>query len=278
MTDIIQISDSEYSIISRLVYERFGINLGDKKRSLVTGRLQKIVKQRGFKNFKQYYDYLLKDTTGEALRIFIDRISTNHTFFYREQSHYHFYHQNVLPELITRINRRRTDWLRIWSAGCSSGEEPYTLAMLLLEFFGEKTPNTRPQILATDISTSALEKAEEGIYTEENVQHLPKSLKYKYLTHSKNGTWEIMPEVKALVLFRRLNLMRNEYPFKHRFHVVFCRNVMIYFDKPTREKLVHRFLKYMEPGGYLFIGHSESLGRSDDILHYVQPAVYRKRG
>lgn len=274
--ELVQLTDKEYRLISGLVYERFGINLGEQKRSLIIGRLNKVLRQYGFRTFKEYYDYVLSDNTGAALTTLIDRISTNHTFFYRENDHFEYFSEIVLPEIIANLKNRRRHDIRIWCAGCSTGEESYTLAMILLEQLGNEFKQWDPGILATDISTRALDKAVAGVYQDENVEKMPASLKNKYFVRQNGQTWKVSEQVKSLVTYRKLNLIDEIYPFRKKFQTIFCRNVMIYFDKPTRDGLVERFYRYMEDGGYLFIGHSETLGRNHPSFRYLKPALYRK--
>jgi len=270
------LTDKEYTLFSKLVYSKFGISLGIQKKTLIAGRLNKVLRQHNFTSFKQYYDYLLSDPTGQSLLTLIDRISTNHTFFNRENDHFEFFSNTVMPEIERRLKKRNEKDIRIWSAGCSSGEESYTLAMLLLEHFGREASFWDLGILATDISTTALEKANAGIYNSENVTKLSAQLRNKYMRHLQDGNWIVDDRLKKLVLHRRFNLISDNYPFKKRFHVIFCRNVMIYFDKPTREVLVNKFHKFLDNEGYLFIGHSETLGRDNCKFRYIKPAIYRK--
>ncbi len=274
--ELIKLSDSEYKLMSRLVYDKFGINLGEQKRSLIVGRLNKILKQHGLKSFKEYYDYVLSDTSGAALTTMIDRISTNHTFFYRENDHFDYFSKTTILEIIAGLKRQNRRDIRIWCAGCSSGEESYTIAMLLLEHLGHELKSWDVGVLATDISSKALDTAIIGAYFDQNVSKLPKMLRNKYLNRQPDGRWTVNDRVKSLVLYRKLNLMGGGYPFKKKFHAIFCRNVMIYFDKPTRSGLINRFSRYMEDGGHLFIGHSETLGRDNSAFTYIQPALYRK--
>ncbi|MFZ0391982.1 MAG: CheR family methyltransferase [Calditrichia bacterium] len=275
MSDLITITDQEYSLIRNLIYQRFGINLGERKRSLVMGRLYKELRQQGFRSFQEYMDFISADSSGQALSILIDRISTNHTFFFRENSHFQFYSEQILPAFIKSYSITDKPVFRIWSAGCSSGEEPYTLAMLTQEAF-RNSPALDFRILATDISHKALQKAIAGTYPNENVSRLPEKFISEYFRQMPDG-WKVKEPIVRKVLFRRLNLMRSEFPFKNRFQVIFCRNVMIYFDQDTRDALVQRLSRYLQPGGYLFTGHSESLGRSNHHFQYIQPAVYQKR-
>ncbi len=276
ITGLVHLSDREFRLLSELVYAKTGIILGEQKRSLIVGRLNKEVRRNGFESFAEYYDYVVGDRTGQALNTLIERISTNHTFFWRENDHYTFFRETVLPEFAKELRQSGSRDLRIWCAGCSSGEEPYTLAMLLQDYFGSELSKWDVGILATDISTRVLEIALRGVYRSENVEKLPVALRNAGMERIGEDEWRVRESIRKLVLFRKLNLMRSEYPFKGRFQVVFCRNVMIYFDTPTRQALVNRFHRYTEPGGYLFIGHSESLGRSNCPYTYLRPAIYRK--
>lgn len=269
------LSEEEFRLISNLVYDKFGINLGNQKRSLVIERLQKVLRLGGFLSFKEYYDYVVKDITGQALLTLIDRISTNHTFFLRENDHFDTLTDSVLPGIMQRQSAGR-QYLRIWSAGCSSGEEPYTMAMVLSEWLGPKNGSFDLGILATDISVTALEKAIAGVYLDSETSQIPPDWKRRYLVQLDDGKWVFKDSLKKFILFRRLNLMRPAYPFKGKFQIIFCRNVMIYFDVPTRKALLERFHNYLYPEGHLFLGHSESLDRSSGLFRYVRPAVYQK--
>ncbi|MFQ5675214.1 MAG: CheR family methyltransferase [bacterium] len=274
---LIPLSDREYRLIRELVYQKFGINLTEKKRSLVTGRLSRIVTSSGFTNFEDYYDFVVSDKTGDAIRILVDRISTNHTFFYRESDHFEYLYRTVLPEYARKAKMGRgPKVLRIWCSASSSGEEPYTLAMILHEYFKDELSAWDIGVLATDISTDILNVARNGVYQDENVAKLPTAYRNKYFDRLTDGSWAIKSSIKEVVLFRRLNLIQRSYPFKGRFQIIFSRNVMIYFDERTRKALVRRYHRYLEPQGYLFIGHSESLGRNNGLYRYVKPAVYRK--
>ncbi|MEW6171652.1 MAG: protein-glutamate O-methyltransferase CheR [Bacillota bacterium] len=275
MENLAQITDEEYWLIKNLVYDRFGINLGEHKRALVIARLQKVLHTGRFLSFKDYYDHVMRDPSAQSLLTLIDRISTNHTYFFREKEHFEFFKTTLLPQ-VREISRKSKPDVRIWSAGCSSGEEPYTLAMITSDYFGDDFSGIEVGILATDISVSALQKAEEGEYPAEKMSQVPVEFRQRYFTPLKNGNWAVKKNLKDIVLFRRLNLMRNEYPFKGRFQAIFCRNVMIYFDNAVRQELIKRFHRYIEPGGYLFIGQSESLDRSSGVFKYVKPSIYQK--
>jgi len=272
------LTNKEYELISDLIYDKFGITLGDQKRSLIIGRLNKVLKQHGFSSFMQYYDYIKSDTSGQALEGLIDRISTNHTFFWRENGHFNYLIQQVLPGLLKFMENRKSRELRIWCAGCSSGEEPYTIAMLLDNHLAGNLSRWDIGILATDISSKVLEEARAGIYSMENVGRLPEGLLKKYFVADKDGAFAVKERIAGMVSFKRLNLMNEDFPFKGKFQVIFCRNVMIYFDKETRESLVERLARFQPEGGYLFIGHSESLGRGNSLYRYIKPAIYRRVG
>jgi len=273
-----QLTDEEFRLISTLVYTKFGINLSEQKRSLIIERLQKVMRQGQFDSFKAYVEYVVADTSGRAMLEMVDRISTNHTSFFRENDHFSFLQSTILPGIVAAEKKTGRRSLRIWSAGCSSGEEPYTIGMLLLEYFGAEVGTWDIGILATDISTTVLEKAGAGIYSESQMEQVPVVFRKKYFRKADEpGQWQISPEVKKLVLFRRLNLMNKDYPFKGQFQVIFCRNVMIYFDAETRDGLLSRFQRYNEPGGYLMIGHSETLNRDNQYYQYIRPAIYQKK-
>jgi chemotaxis protein methyltransferase CheR len=270
------ISDKEFKQIRELVYSRFGINLTEQKKALVTGRLNKVLREGGFQSFQDYIDHVTKDESGKALSLLVDRISTNHTYFYREPDHFTFFEEQILPSLIQQQKSIGKKSIRIWIAGCSSGEESYMLAMLIREALGHEVSSWDIGLLATDISTVALGKAEAGIYRKENIIHLPAKLKNKYFKKISDEEFQVSEDLRKMVLHRRLNLMRKSFPFKGTFQAIFCRNVMIYFDQITRDDLLAKFAGVINPDGFFFIGHSETLGRSNTLFNYVMPAVYRR--
>ncbi|HIJ77992.1 MAG: protein-glutamate O-methyltransferase CheR [Desulfobulbaceae bacterium] len=269
------LGDKEFLQLRELVYKHFGINLTEQKRSLVIGRLQPLLRARGFTSFQQYYDFLVKEKSHSSLTELINRISTNYSFFYREKAHFEFFVRTALPEAVARLQQKSSNDIRIWCAGCSTGEEPYMLVMLMLDHFGLNYRNWDAGILATDISEQVLNFAKLGIYPPGRVEEMPVNLKKKFMSSLPNGDVSVAEQVKRDVTFRRFNLMNTQFPFKKKFHMIFCRNVMIYFDKETRDALVRRFHQFLEPGGYLFIGHSESLGREQQLYKYVMPATYQ---
>ncbi|NOY07357.1 MAG: chemotaxis protein CheR [Spirochaetes bacterium] len=275
ISSIVRLSDGEFHLISELVYKQFGIKLTEKKKALVRGRLNSLIKSMGLTSFKAYYDTVINDSTGGSLLSLIDRISTNHSYFFREAGHFDVLKKTLLPELLEELTAQGSKGLRIWSAGSASGEEAYTLAMVLSEYFGTESYKWDIGILGTDISISALGKAVKGIYHKNQAGRIPAAFK-KYFRRIEPDNYAIDEKIKRMVLFKRLNLMREDYPFKGKFHIVFCRNVMIYFDRKTKKELVAKLCRYMHKGGYLFIGHSETLGREVSGFKYIQPTVYRK--
>ena len=275
-TGMMAISDGEFAALRDLIHQRFGINLTEQKRSLLVGRLQKLMRTRGFLTFQQYIDFLTQDKSEQGLSELVDLISTNHTYFNREKDHFEYYFRHALPDVVAKLKKQNRRDLRVWCAGSSTGEEPYTLVMLMMEYLGADYRNWDAGILATDISDRALSVARSGVYAQERVEQLPPNLRKKYFTTSGDGQLRVRDEVKCEVTYRRFNLMNASFPFKKPFQIIFCRNVMIYFDQPTRDALVARFHHHTESGGYLFIGHSETLGRAQTLYRYLQPALYQK--
>ncbi len=270
-----ELSEQDLLKLSKLVATRLGIQLTPQKRALIIGRLQQLVRQLGLDTFSEYCDYVEEDPTGRALTELANRISTNHTFFYREAPHFDFLTTRVLPPLTASLEKAGTLDLRMWCAACATGEEAYTLAMLQLEHFGSARSRWKAGLLATDISERALQAAARGVFAAERASDLPAHLRSAYLQSEGPDRLVASDALKAEVTFRRLNLINDNFPFRKPFHVIFCRNVMIYFDRPTRERLVARMVDALTPGGHLFIGHSESIPRSD-VLEVVSPSVYRK--
>ncbi len=267
------LTQKEFDMIREYIKKNFGINLADEKKSLIYSRLRIVLSEKGFSDFTEYFNYLINDKSGEAVIQFIDKVTTNHTFFMREVDHFEYFQKNVLPYIEKTYASQRD--FRLWCAGCSSGEEPYTLQMIMQDFFKDKQPPWELSILATDISTNVLEKAIRGVYSKESVSTLPDKWVKAYFTPAGND-FSIKDEIKKMIIFRKINLMDEKFPFKKPLQVIFCRNVMIYFDNETRIKLVEKFYNALAPGGYLFIGHSESLNRSDTKFDYIMPAVYRR--
>lgn len=269
-----KITDREFDQLAAYMKSNYGILIKDDKKYLIVGRLQSLLCDKGLNDFGSYYEYLTSDHSGNAAEELVNRLTTNHTYFLREVEHFDYFKTSVLPYLVSKYDKTKD--LRIWSAGCSSGEEPYTLAMLIDEYFGDKKLLWDTKILATDISTKVIEKAVSATYLNEQLHELPENWRRKYFQRATEQSSRVVEPLKKEVIFRTFNLMTPVFPFKNNFHAIFCRNVMIYFDGPTKRELVKRFFDNTEPGGFLFIGHSESLSKDETKYKYVRPAVYRK--
>jgi chemotaxis protein methyltransferase CheR len=271
----LELKPVDFEKIRLLIYEKCGINLHEGKKELVSARLGKRLREKNFRSFAQYYDYVVTEEGADELVRMIDSISTNLTYFFREDSHFKKL-AAILPNLLAASGKRSSPRLRIWSAACSTGEEPYSTAITVLE-----TMNGLPvdvKILATDISTSVLKAAASGIYNAEKIKNVPPGLARKYFQGGA-GKWEgyyrVKNEIRELVQFKRFNLMEPP-PRGIYFDIIFCRNVMIYFDKQTQSVLVNHLYDSLAAGGHLFIGHSESLTGLNHRLKYIEPSVYRK--
>ena len=277
MTQNIKLTESNFRTISDLVYQHCGINLHDGKKELVRARLAKRLRECSFNFFSDYIEHLQKNRDSKEFTDFIDSLSTNLTSFFREKQHFDYLEQKFLPKIMEQKSKFSNHKIRVWSAGCSSGEEPYSLAITLLEAISQNT-KWDAKILATDISTRILTKAKAGIYDEQKIGPIPTLQRNKYLAETKQNRqklFEVNNNLRRIIAFKYLNLMKD-WPFKGPLDFIFCRNVMIYFDKPTQEKLVNRFWDILEPGGLLFTGHSESLTGINHKFNYIQPTIYGK--
>jgi len=263
------LEESEFNHFASLIYQLTGINLGTAKRQLLATRLGKRLRICNIESFSSYRKFITSEEGREELQHMIDAVSTNKTSFFREPAHFQFLQKNILPNFANRP-------FRLWCNACSTGEEPYTIAMILAETI-PNWKNRDIKILATDISTRVLASARQGIYSHCEGSIPPALLRTAFLKgHDRwQGHFLVRDEIKNLIRFRYLNLM-EQFPFTGRFDVIFCRNVMIYFDKTTQANLVERLVGCLNPGGHLFIGHSESLaGIARSSLQYVMPSVYR---
>lgn len=267
------ITEQEFIQFTNYIKTNFGISLTRKKNTFLTSRLGSILEKSKFKTFTEYFDYITNDATGESIIEMLNKITTNYTYFCREEKHFDYLREQVLPYI--KEKEKNTRDLRIWSAGCSSGEEPYAIQMILKDFFSNQQHLWDTKLLATDISTKVLLKAKNGIYPSDSLEKVPKHWKKKYFQPYDEENVVARDNIKNEIIFKRFNLM-NDFPFKKKFHVIFCRNVMIYFDHQTKIDLINKFYKFTEPGGFLFIGHSESIERSSSEYKYIQPAIYRK--
>lgn len=266
----LKLSSHQFEKISRLVYQVSGIDLHEGKEELVKARLIKRLRHLNIFGFDRYLKYLAHDKSGSEIRAMVDVLTTNKTNFFRESEHLDY----LRNEIITGLGKEQ---IRIWSAGCSSGEEPYSIAITLCEAIPD-IGNRDIKILATDISDRMMERARQGLYDEETLKGMPAHLKLKYFQKAEAGIghrYRVVPQLQSMVRFAKLNLM-EDWPMRGLFDVIFCRNVMIYFDKPTQEKLVKRFWSQLRSGGYLMVGHSESLTFMAHDYRYIKPAVYQK--
>jgi chemotaxis protein methyltransferase CheR len=265
-----QFSDADFRYLSKLAYENAGIVLSQNKYNLIYSRLSRRLRTLNLHSFQDYREYLASNS--QEIENFINSISTNHTKFFRESHHFDHLRNSVLVPLLQQAPASRSNRFRIWSAGCSSGEEPYTIASVVRRELRD-APNLDLKILATDIDTDILGKADRGEYQAPALADVPKQ--YQEYFEERGGTLQMSRKVKELITFRKLNLLQP-WPFKGLFDVIFCRNVMIYFDTPTKTNLVERFTQQLKPGGWLYIGHSESLIGGHPGLRLVGRSIYRR--
>ncbi len=270
-------SAREFDRLSEFIQAQYGIKMPASKKSMLEARLQKRLKTLGISCFREYCRYLFNDPDGKAELIhMIDAVTTNKTDFFREPTHFTYLVNTALPQLLR--DNENSHRCTVWSAGCSSGEEPYTLGMVLSEFASHQ-PGFHFSIIATDISSKILEKARLGIYEQDLIADVPSSFKLKYFMRSKDrikGLVRIVPTLRSLIRFERLNLMDECYAFSEPVDIIFCRNVIIYFDRETQYKLLDRFCRCLRTGGYLFLGHSESVHGFDLPLARMAATVFRK--
>lgn len=267
---MIKMTDEEFKSFVTYIQSNFGINL-KAKRVLIESRLSKELADRGFDTYKQLLDVVMRDKTGKEVDLLLNKITTNHTFFWRESKHFVLLRDEILPEIIKNNQRE----INIWSAACSSGPEPYTIAMICDEVLGSKKLLTRVNVLASDISQRVLTLAKAATYEKDSLKDLPAGWITKYFIDNKDGTFTVKPEIKRMVTFKTINLMDN-FSFPKPFDVIFCRNVMIYFEPDTRDKVVSKLYKFIKPGGYFFVGLAESVNRQVIPLKYLSPATYQK--
>jgi chemotaxis protein methyltransferase CheR len=271
-----ELKDSDFEKISNLVYQKCGINLHSGKKELVSARLGKRLREGGFSSFSDYYRHVTGEDGTDELVLMIDSISTNLTYFFREESHF-VKLSELLPIFSENAARQQNNRkLLIWCAGCSTGEEPYSVAITARESIRDQSAKVK--ILATDISTRVIRRAAEGVYSADKVKNIPNPLLSKYFQTGNgklSGDLRVKKEIREMINFKLFNLMQTP-PAKELFDVIFCRNVMIYFDKQTQQKLVGNFFNSLKKGGYFFIGHSESLTGLSHSFRYVEPSVYKK--
>lgn len=272
-----RMSDTDFNKLSKLIYTNYGIKMPITKKVMLESRLRKRLKANEIESFKEYTDYLFseKGIQNELVHM-VDVVSTNKTDFYREPKHFEFLTEHVLPEFLARKSGKP---LRIWSAAASTGEEAYTIAIVIEEFLNGKK-SFDYSIHCTDISTQVLNAAVNGVYKLERIEKIPLEIKRKYFLKSKDKekpTVRIIPELRNKMTFNRLNLIDDIYKVPHNFDVIFCRNVLIYFDKPTQERVINKLCNKLTKGGIFFLGHSESLTGIEAPLKAIRPTIFQKK-
>jgi len=261
--------EEDFWVLSKLAYAHTGIVLGEHKKNLVYGRLSRRIRSLNLSSFKEYIA-LIETGTHDEFDNFLNAITTNLTSFFREEHHFEFLKSDIFPNLKTSGKTK----VRIWSAGCSTGEEPYSIAMTVREFFHK--PDS-VKILATDLDANVLKHGRAGLYDASRIEGVDVSLIKKFFKREKStGDVCAKPIVRDHIVFNRLNLL-GKWPMKNQFDIIFCRNVLIYFDKDTQKKLVNRYVEQLGPKGYLIIGHSENISRLTDSLDFIGQTIYRKR-
>lgn len=271
------LSTEEFNLLREFIYEHTGISLADHKKALVYSRLAKRLRFHGLSSYADYHDMLLnKDADGHELVEMTNAITTNKTEFYREAHHFEFMSEHIVPSMKQQAVISGSKKIRMWSAASSTGQEPYTMAMSLLDSLTDYQ-SWDIKILATDIDTNVLAIAETGIYNQEQSEQLPEDKLRRYFQKSRGGQDGLVmakPLIKSLVSFRQLNLLKEPWPMSSLFDVIFCRNVIIYFDKQTQQKLITRLSKMLKPKGYLMLGHSEALHSIDHDFDHLGKNIY----
>ncbi len=267
------ITDEEFLRIVRYLKPRYGLDL-EQKKVIVNGRMENYIKAGGWANFSAYMDAVERDASGKLEMILVNMLTTNHTYFMREFEHFEYFRKVVLPWMKEKESGRKD--LHIWCGAASTGEEPYMIAMVLRDFFGAEHGSWDTKVLATDVSTKVLQQALAGIYTAEHLKEVPEQWKRNFFRQDKvSGQYMVKEELKGEVIFRQFNLM-EPFPFKKKMHTIFLRNVMIYFDEKTKAELLRKVYDVLVPGGYLFIGMTETLDRSVAPFQIIQPSIFRK--
>jgi chemotaxis protein methyltransferase CheR len=271
-----ELSDKDFQIFSKYIYSEYGIKMPPIKKIMLQGRLLKRIRELKMNSYTEYKDYFFsKEGQEKELLHFLNVVTTNKTDFFREPIHFAYLNDEVLPEFMLKNSHQP---IKVWSAGCSSGEEPYTISIVLNEF-ARTYPAFRFEITGSDISTQMLEKASKGIYQASKIDMVPLEIKKRYFLKSKdilNKTVRVHPLLQQHIHLSYLNLMDNYYGMNDNYDVIFCRNVLIYFDRATQEKVITRLCSHLKPGGYFFIGHSESLSGMDVPLRHIKPTIFRK--
>lgn len=263
------ITDNDFNRLVKFVQSNYGIDLSQKKQ-LITGRLSTSIKQRGYTSFTDFVNQVIQTKDNDLITLLLDKLTTNYTFFMREKEHLDLFCQKIIPDIVQRHQKDKT--LAIWSAGCSTGEEPYNITMFLFDYLGAQASQWDTRLLATDISNRAMTAAKKGVY--ELPDTIPPDWKKKYFIPHSGGQYQVAPRVRDNVIFQPFNLM-DPIKFRRKFDVIFCRNVMIYFDQPTKDALVRRFYDATAPGGYLLISKSENLSANMPYRR-LAPSTFQK--
>ena len=270
-------TDEDFAYLGELVTSHTGITLGGHKRQLVYGRLTRRLRQLGLTEFAQYCRYLDQHLDAELGEL-VNAITTNLTSFFRENHHFEHLAQHALPDRLARGGPNRR--LRLWSAGCSTGEEPYSIAMTLAETMGTELALWDVRLLATDIDTQVLARAASGIYDDERIEGISAAHQRRWFrrgTGPNQGKVKVDDALRELIVFNQLNLMDSVWPMRGPFDIIFCRNVVIYFDKPTQKRLFDRYADLLAPGGYLYVGHSESLHGTSSRFKLIGRTIYQRQ-
>lgn len=266
------LKENDFVRLYTFIQKKYGINLS-KKKQLIEGRLNSTLFSMGFTEYSEYVDYILTKSTEKDIEVLLNKLTTNYTYFMREKAHFDYFSKTILPFL---VKNKKDKVLSVWSAGCSTGQEPYTLSILMKEFLGKDAHLWDTRVLATDISQKVLLQAQKGVYPKESLKDMPSEWVRKYFSRvDSTDEYEVTPQLKANVIFKPFNLM-DPIKFKLPFDVIFCRNVMIYFNQQTKDDLVNRFYDTTNPGGYLIIGLSETVNKNNTKYKYIMPAIYRK--
>lgn len=272
------LTDSEFNELVRIIYDKTRIQMSEHKRALVTSRISKRIRALNMSSFKEYIEYL-KGAPDEEVTNFINAVTTNKTDFFRENKHFEYMKTTFLPNWEKSYKEGKVNNLRIWSAACSTGEEPYTIAMTLHDYFGERFNHYDIKILASDIDTNVLSHACAGIYKEETVETIQTNTLKKYFlkgTGNNAGLYKVKNILQKCISFRQLNFKDEDFDIHTKFDLIFCRNVIIYFDKEFQKELFNKFYRYMKEDSYVFIGHSETLFGISDLFKYISSNIYKK--
>lgn len=264
-------NDEAFKKFRDMINERLGIFIAPSKKEILNTKLNKLMLRNKITTYDEYFNLLSRDRTGRLMTEFTDAITVNKTSFFREAMHFDFIRNNIRQMIVNGDRSWKNRQIRVWSSACSSGEEPYTLAMVLQECLPE---GIEAKILATDINTQVLARAQKAVYPPSALEDMEKGYARKYFRKTEQG-FEVSQEIRQKVTFRLFNLM-DPFPFQHHFDIIFCRNVMIYFDAKAKKSLLEKFHQFMEPGSFLFIGHSESITDQSRLFRYVHPTVYTR--